>query len=85
MGGAGGELRSSKAIKSNGSALKNAMSAEKKNSPAKGSSDSNSLQQTRQRDKLLINNGGTVMASGSHSLPINVGGAASVGGPGSAS
>ena len=42
-----GELRSSKAVKSNGSALKNATSAEKKGSPTKGSSDSTSHQQAR--------------------------------------
>ena len=37
-----GELRSSKAVKSNGSALKNTLSADKKNSPTKGSSESTS-------------------------------------------
>jgi hypothetical protein len=36
------ELRASKAVKSNGSALKNAMSAEKKSSPSKGGSESTS-------------------------------------------
>ncbi len=36
------ELRASKAVKSNGSALKGAMSAEKKSSPSKGGSESTS-------------------------------------------
>ena len=82
-GGAMGnsELRASKAVKSNGSALKNAtMSAEKKVSPSKGGSDGTGHQQARQRDKLLINNGGTVLG-GSHSIPMTVG---STNGPGSA-
>ena len=41
------DIRSSKAVKSTGSALKNAMSAEKKSSPSKGSSESTTHQQTR--------------------------------------
>lgn len=68
----GGELRTSKVAKSNGSALKNGMSAEKVGgkSPSKNG-DNTSHQQARQRDKLLINNGGTVMGG---SIPMGVGG-----------